>query len=701
MAKAWKDVIASPQYQALAPEQKAQAQEQYFNEVVAPQAGESVEQAKQAFYAAYPLPSTNEIDRSQSATQNIQHTSSDNSLASGYAKLATQQREGLERSAEQGASLGAAMRDAITGESRMTPEMERLQNVDLAPELTSLSMDALKARWSQLFGSDASQEKILQSMGAKLRQDEKGNTIVSLPSGDYALNKPGLSPQDVASFLANALAFTPAGRAGTVLGAIGKSAATDLALQGATSLAGGEDIDPLQTVISAGIGGIGKGLENTVSAVSRAVRGDMAPEAKAAVDFASERNLPLMTSDVLKDKNTVQSLAQKTGEKIPFFGTGTNRLNQQQARENLVRTYNDGLGGISDKQLYESATKGQQKFIEAAGKRYNRIIDAMGDTPVDLSNTVKAIDNQIAVLSRPGKSQDRAAVKVLQQFKDDITSGPNDLRLARENRTDLRKRFMASSDTVDKDTLQKASDIIYKAYTADMKKAVAKNLGADEAINMARVDRSWSKFNDMMGRTRVQKAIASGKATPEDVTKLVFSQNPSERSQLYRLLDDNGRQNARAAIVQNAVDKATDPSGNISVEKFINALHRNRKQSATFFKGVHGKELDGIIKYLNDTRQAAKVDGQKLNSQKLYGLLVGGGAINAAVLAGMLKTAAFVVPAAGALGGAAKAYESPVIRNALLRLANTPKGSTAYDRAISTVTQSLTTAAQASQKEAQ
>ena len=32
MAKAWKDVIASPQYQALAPEQKAQAQEQYFND---------------------------------------------------------------------------------------------------------------------------------------------------------------------------------------------------------------------------------------------------------------------------------------------------------------------------------------------------------------------------------------------------------------------------------------------------------------------------------------------------------------------------------------------------------------------------------------------------------------------------------------------------------------------------------------------
>ncbi|EEU9345475.1 injection protein, partial [Escherichia coli] len=114
-----------------------------------------------------------------------------------------------------------------------------------------------------------------------------------------------------------------------------------------------------------------------------------------------------------------------------------------------------------------------------------------------------------------------------------------------------------------------------------------------------------------------------------------------------------------------------------------------------------GKELDGVIKYLNDTRHAAKANVQNLNGQQLYGLLVGGGIINAAVLAGMLKTAAFVVPAAGVVGGAAKAYESPVIRNALLRLANTPKGSTAYDRAISTVTQSLTRVAQASQKESQ
>ncbi|WP_406943367.1 hypothetical protein [Arsenophonus sp.] len=55
MAKAWKEVIASSAYQTLPQEQKIAAQEQYFNEVVAPKVGDDVEQAKQQFYAAYPV----------------------------------------------------------------------------------------------------------------------------------------------------------------------------------------------------------------------------------------------------------------------------------------------------------------------------------------------------------------------------------------------------------------------------------------------------------------------------------------------------------------------------------------------------------------------------------------------------------------------------------------------------------------------
>ena len=252
---------------------------------------------------------------------------------------------------------------------------------------------------------------------------------------------------------------------------------------------------------------------------------------------------------------------------------------------------------------------------------------------------------------------------------------------------------MAAPDEVDKDILQKASESVYKAYTSDMKKAVANNLGPREAENMARVDRSWAKFNYMMGNTRVQKAIHSGKTTPEDVTKLIFSQSPAERSQLYRLLDDSGRQNARGAIVQRALDKATDASGNVSVEKFINEMHRNRKQAATFFRGEHGKYLDGVMKYLDSTREAATGAASPLTGQLMAG---------PAALASMLNPIAAKAVAAGSgVGLAGRAYESRLLRNAMLKLANTPKGSTAYDRAIRRVSETISPIAQASSEKGQ
>ncbi|ENE3860801.1 injection protein, partial [Escherichia coli] len=222
-------------------------------------------------------------------------------------------------------------------------------------------------------------------------------------------------------------------------------------------------------------------------------------------------------------------------------------------------------------------------------------------------------------------------------------------------------------------------------------------LGAKEAQNMSRVDRSWAKFNDMMSNTRVQKAIQSGKTTPEDVTKLVFSQSPAERAQLYRLLDDSGRQNARAALVQRAMDKATSDSGKLSVEKFINEMKRNRKQAETFFRGEHGKQLDGIMKYLDSTRQAATAAASPLTGQ-----MVAGPAALITALASVTNPMFAKVAAVGAgIGMAGRGYESRAMRNALLKLANTPKGSTAYDRAIRRVSETLTPLIQASSEQAQ
>ncbi|HSC51981.1 MAG TPA: hypothetical protein VLC98_00050 [Phnomibacter sp.] len=162
--------------------------------------------------------------------------------------------------------------EALTGESRMTPEMEKLPAIGDAPEMNELSLNAAKAGWSQMFGSDESQKQILQEMGGKISYDAKGNAIVDLPSGQYALNKPGLSPQDVMSGLANIAAYTPAARAGQAIGAAAQfapaftraavtglgSMLTEGGLQGITQAAGGEQVNPQDVMLAGALGAGGE-----------------------------------------------------------------------------------------------------------------------------------------------------------------------------------------------------------------------------------------------------------------------------------------------------------------------------------------------------------------------------------------------------------------------------------------------------------
>ena len=117
MAKAWKDVIASQQYQALAPEQKALAQEQYFNEVVAPQAGDNAEQAKQAFYTAYPLPSSQpEVQQQMQQPQQEpqQEPQQQGGFISDLGNAAAETGRGLLQAGVNLANIPASVADAVT-----------------------------------------------------------------------------------------------------------------------------------------------------------------------------------------------------------------------------------------------------------------------------------------------------------------------------------------------------------------------------------------------------------------------------------------------------------------------------------------------------------------------------------------------------------------------------------------------------------
>lgn len=768
MAKAWKDVIASPQYQALAPEQKAQAQEQYFNEVVAPQAGSNAEQAKQAFYSAYPkgllekgnidihnrpvvknadgsistvrsmstnidgrevlIPTVSDDGRIMSDDEAIdnfmrtgkhlgmfdnpedatayaeslhnqqadeylpkqdgsqqpqqgqqQATANDSSLASGFTQLATQQKEGLDRSAEQGASLGAAMREAVTGESRMTPELAKLQNVGSAPELNAFSTDALRAGVAQLFGSDASQEQVLKSMGATLSQDEKGNTIVNLPSGSYALNKPGLSPQDVTSFLANALAFTPASRAGTVLGAAAKSGATDLALQGATQAVGGEDINPLQVAASAALGGAVKGVERGAGAVSRAASGQVSPEARASIKFAEENSVPLHTTDLLQPNSRTGKAAQATAEAIPWIGTSWIRSTQQEARSKLVSDFAAKFGEYDPSIVVGSLKAKSAGIKKAAGNRLEQVQNAMTGVNIQPTRALQQIDDEIAGLQKLGKVADTDTISKLRAYRDELAGGNVDLQQLSNLRSQFRQDVKGER-LIMPNRSDAAIQRVYRAMTGDIDSSIGQNLGNDTLRRYKQANAVYADEASKLQNTRLKNVLMKGDLTPEVVNNMLFSKNKSEVQNLYNSVGSIGRNQMRNGIIGKAMEKSDG-----SPDQFLRQLNIMSNQTGIAFKGQDAAYIKGLKNYLEETKRAGQAGVVTPTGQATIPFILGGASVaNPKMLAVM-----------GGYAGLARLYESKIARNALLKMASTPRGSTDFEKAAAKVSEVINSTLQA------
>lgn len=690
MAKAWKDVIASQQYQALSPQQRAEAQEQYFNDVVAPQAGEAANEAKQQFYTAYP------VDTVQQEQQPAQE----------------QQQE-----AQQPEGFLANVKDMVTGESRMTPEMEKLQSVSDAPELSEFNKDAAKVAWAQMMGNQQDQEIMLRNLGAEISYDAKGNAIVTMPEmvkqmgwlpkhhadklaaeyggvaevdGDgntviklpprqYALNKPGLSPEDVASGAALAASYTPAGRAGGLVSAGLRAAGTDALIQGTTSYMGGTDIDPFQVGLSGVLGTGGKAFENIVGAAARAIKGKMSPEAAEAVKFADANNAPLMTTDAVQPGTFSGRSAQALAEKIPVTGTGALRRNQQEARSKLIQEYSESFAAPSPDEVVQSLQRQTSKVKQAAGKRMSEVDSAMQSVgTINPTQAITAIDNEMNRLARLGGAADTQTINKLQTYRDELVKGA-DFSLLRDLRTQFRQDVKGDR-VVWPSQSQGAVNRVYDAMSKDINQSVSDNLGARVADRYRQANAAYAHEAQVVNNTRLKSVLQKGELTPEVANNLLFSNKKSEVQQLYRSLDSRGRNAARASVIGKAYEK----SGG-SPEKFLNEINRLSAQTGILFKGSEKQYLNGLKKYLEQTQRASRAGTVTPTGQEL--LQVG---VPTGVAADVLGNGGALTAAFATYGGLARVYESKPIRNLMLRLANTPKGSTAYDRLISQISQATT-----------
>lgn len=168
----------------------------------------------------------------------------------------------------------ASVAESITGRARATPETQTLPEWTGMPELNQLSVASLKSALGTLVTNPQETVQILQANfpGLQARQDAKGNFILrsSVDQREYAI-PPGFSVGDIPRALGGLLAFTPAGRATTIPGAVAAGAGTQLAIE-ATQAGTGGRIDPVDVALAGAGGGAGQVVQRAITAAAPAAR---------------------------------------------------------------------------------------------------------------------------------------------------------------------------------------------------------------------------------------------------------------------------------------------------------------------------------------------------------------------------------------------------------------------------------------------
>ncbi|EIQ7685214.1 lytic transglycosylase domain-containing protein [Salmonella enterica] len=661
MAKAWKDVIASQQYQALAPEQKAQAQEQYFNEIVAPQAGNDAEKAKQAFYAAYPPPTTQQPAQQP---QELAEPQQQGGFISDLGNAAAETGRGLLQAGVNLANIPASMADAVVSAGAWAGQKLGIGDgtYQPAPRVTTQGLEQ-----------------------------------------DFGLQQGSLTPKTTeGKIFSEALPYlTPVGaeriaaQAPSIASRVAQGASRLLAENAVGSLAANSERDnpeALATDLGTGVvlGGAINQLGRAAGAAYRGIRGTIAPEAQQAIQFANAADVPLHTTDVLQPNSRVGRMAQTTAENIPFAGTSSMRANQQEARSQLVDEFASRFGEYDPSIVVGSLKAKSSGIRRAAGNRLEQVQNAMAGVNIQPSRAIQQIDNEIADLQKLGGAADNETISKLKVYRDELSrnagaSGPMamDLQQLSALRSQFRQDVKGERHALINRS-KAAVNRVYNAMTSDIDSAIGQNLGNDTLRRYKQANAIYADEANKLQNTRLKNVIMKGDLTPEVVNNMLFSKNKSEVQNLYRSVGQVGRAQMRNGIIGKAMEK----SGG-SPDQFLRQVNLMSNQTGITFKGRDAAYLKGLKNYLESTKRAGQAGVTTPTGQQTIPFILGiGSATNPAL-----------VGAGGGYGLLARMYESEPARNAMLRLANTPRGSTAFEKALSDVERAVNSFAQGAKSE--
>ena len=412
-----------------------------------------------------------------------------------------------------------------------------------------------------------------------------------------------------------------------------------------------------------------------------------APRVQPIVEEAGRRGVPVMTSDVVPPETFIGKAGQRLGERIPIAGTGPLRAEQQQARieavRNVLRDFGaDDAANLSDDIMKDLATKRSaeiQKYANSKKEVINRLADK-GTVPVP--RALAAIDDQIADLTRRRTEGSDEAIQRLQQIKTDVQN--RDLFQIEAYRQDELSKIFKDDPArpmsiAARDAGEKAMRAIYGPVREDMIDFIKQTGERRDVDKFMVANKRLSETANELKMASLKSVLKSGEATSEVVNRLLFSQKPSEVRQLYTSLTPSGRATARASILSQAADKAKfelqDGTRMFSPEKFNAEIKRLQPQIGVFFRGDDLKQVEGLSRVLNLTRRAGEAGVATATGQETVPFVAG------SALQSFLGSFGGTLAAAGGIGLTARIYESAPVRNLMMKLGTTKRGS-AEDAAI-------------------
>ncbi|EIM5716813.1 lytic transglycosylase domain-containing protein [Salmonella enterica] len=515
---------------------------------------------------------------------------------------------------------------------------------------------------------------------------------------DFGLQQGALTPQTTeGKIFSEALPYlTPVGaeriaaQAPSIAGRVAQGASRLLAENAVGSLAANSERDnpeALATDLGTGValGGAINQLGRAAGAAYRGIRGTIAPEAQQAIQFANAADVPLHTTDVLQPNSRVGRMAQTTAENIPFAGTSSMRANQQEARSQLVDEFASRFGEYDPSIVVGSLKAKSSGIRRAAGNRLEQVQNAMAGVNIQPSRAIQQIDNEIADLQKLGGAADNETISKLKVYRDELSrnagaSGPMamDLQQLSALRSQFRQDVKGERQALINRS-EAAVNRVYNAMTGDIDSAIGQNLGNDTLRRYKQANAIYADEANKLQNTRLKNVIMKGDLTPEVVNNMLFSKNKSEVQNLYRSVGQVGRAQMRNGIIGKAMEK----SGG-SPDQFLRQVNLMSNQTGIAFKGRDAAYLKGLKKYLESTKRAGQAGVTTPTGQQTIPFILGiGSATNPAL-----------VGAGGGYGLLARMYESEPARNAMLRLANTPRGSTAFEKALSDVERAVNSFAQ-------